>query len=302
MVSLNLFSQYFTFLVATFFSLSVLQLFAFFNSFPPIKEVQNDTLMLNKKDNLFFNISMSGGKNPYFHHSFWTTKLVYLPEVNNFTYHPLLSLNYLISDSREYAFSLGCGLRDYFPYLKKTLGMNIFCDIKHFNLDNFYQIGAGFESLSFFELRANFYVPIIRARKSQVFYLFNSTKLIESKSAISLSGCEVEIGKRIHKNFLDLYFSIAPYCIFNEGFGIEYKTQVRWKSILYLGLTVYQHFACSSRVAKGAGETIVGIMGLNIPLGVDSSTKKSAMRIPIYRWDTIRTCVNTTYKEKKYNL
>ena len=224
-------------------------------------------------------------------------QLLYLPEINNFNYNPLLSLNYLISDSTEYAFSLGCGLRDYSPYLRKTLGMNIFCDLKHFNFDNLYQLGVGFESLSFFELRANFYVPITKYLKSQVYYLFNSNKLVESEKVISLSGCEVEIGKRIHKNFLDFYFSIAPYCFFNEGFGIEYKTQFRWKSILYLGLTVYQHLACSSRVAKGRGETAVGVIGLNIPLGSDSNTKKSARRIPISRWDTIRTCVNTTYRK-----
>ncbi|MGL4348071.1 MAG: inverse autotransporter beta domain-containing protein [Chlamydiales bacterium] len=240
---------------------------------------------------------MLTGKNPYFCHSFCTTKVSYLPQTDNFTYSPLLSFNYSMSDSTEYAFNLGFGLRNYFPYIKTILGINIFYDIKHFNLDKFHQIGLGFESLSFLEVRTNFYLPITKMVQSKNYHQFNSYRVIEYHTSKSLTGCEVEIGKRIQQKFLDFYFSVAPYWVFNRNFGIEYKTQLQLKSIS-LGINVYQHFACRSNIGKGRGETVVGIIGINIPLGADSSDKKSSIRIPISRWDPIRTCLNITYKEE----
>lgn len=250
-----------------------------------------------KEEDIFFNTSLLAGKNPYFCHSFCTTKLLYLPKANNFTYSSLFSLSYLMSDSTEYAFSLGFGLRKYFPYFKRTLGTNVFYDVKHFNLDKFHQIGLGFESLSFLEIRANFYFPITKILQSRIYYDFNDNRIIEVHTAKSLRAFEIEVGKRIHQNVLDGYFSIAPYFIFDGGSGIEYKLQLRWKSILYVGVNIYQDFACKAPIPKGLGETITGIIGINIPIGADSSDKKSTIRIPISRWDTIRTCLNIDYKE-----
>lgn len=289
--------QWFFLLLISCISLNTIKLFAFFNNSSNINQVDYWNITRNKKDNIFFNVSTLTGKNPYFCNSFCTTKLLYLPEATISTYSPLLLFNYLISDSTEYAFSLGFGIRNYFPCFKKNLGINICYDVKHFNLDNFHQIGLGFESLSFLEVRSNFYIPITNIIKSKIYHQFNYNRIIENHISKSLGGCEIEIGKRIHQNFLDIYFSIAPYYFFDQGSGIEYKTQLRWKSILYIGINVYQHFACRSNIAKGSGETIAGIIGINIPLGADTNSKKRGMRIPISRWDTIRTCLNISYDD-----
>lgn len=252
----------------------------------------------NKKDNIFLNLSMTTGKNPYFCNSFYTTKLLYLPD-NTYTFSPLLSFHSLISDSSEYAFSLGGGFRNYFSRLNTIFGVNVFYDLKHFNIEKLHQIGLGFESLSFFEIRANFYFPLMKSNQSKITHrLTNNNTLIELHKCKTTNACELEFGKRIQQNFTDLYFSIAPYFIFKEGSGIEYKVQVRWKSIMYFGVNVYQHFHCRSNIAKGPGETITGIVGINIPLGAESSEKKSINRIPISRWDAIRNCLMINFKNK----
>lgn len=257
-----------------------------------------DSTCCKKKDNIFLNLSMTMGKNPYFCHSFYTTKLLYLPK-DSYAFSPLLSFHSIISDSTEHAFSLGGGFRNYFSCLNSTFGVNAFYDLKHFNIEKFHQIGVGFESLSFFEIRANFYFPLIKSSQSKITHNFiNKGKLIEFHTSKTANACELEFGKRIQQNFTDLYFSIAPYFIFNEASGIEYKAQVRWKSILYFGVSIYQHFHCRSSIEKGAGETITGVIGINIPLGAESSEKKSLNRIPISRWDTIRNCLIISFKNK----
>lgn len=107
----------------------------------------------------------------------------------------------------------------------------------------------------------------------------------------SVGGWNVELGKRfVYKTLCDLYLSIAPYFLFGEGQGIEYSGLFRWRSILLAGVQVYQKISCNTT-------EVAGIVGINIPLdSIGVSQKSSLKRIPINRWQTMRTSSRLKYK------
>lgn len=234
------------------------------------------------------------GGNPYFCDSFALAELYYLPTLpaTPHSASPLLSLKYFISNGDAYATSLGAGFRNYFSPIRCVCGSNIFCDMKHINCETFYQLGAGVECLSFLELRANVYIPLTKRffiRSTYDYpggYQVRGTKIVSS-----IGGWNVEIGKRfLYKTLCDLYLSLAPYFLFGEGQGIEYSGLFRWRSILLAGVHIYQNISCNTT-------DVAGVIGINIPLdSIGAKEKSSLKRIPISRWQTMRTSSRLKYK------
>lgn len=234
------------------------------------------------------------GDNPYFCDSFAIARLDYLPSlpIAPHSATPLVELKYLIANADEYAISFGSGFRNYFFPIRSVIGSSIFCDIKHVNCETFYQIAAGLECLSFLELRANVYVPLTKRFVIKATYDYPGGYQVKGKNIISgFGGWNVEVGKRFaYKTLCDLYFSIAPYFLFGKGYGIEYDGLFRWKSILFAGVQIYQKISCDTT-------EIAGIIGINIPLdSIGADQKGSLKRIPISRWETIRTNSRLKYK------
>lgn len=235
------------------------------------------------------------GYNPYFCDSFAIAQLDYLPTlpIHPHPFIPLAELRYLISNTDAYAISLGVGFRNYFSPIRSTLGGNVFYDIKHTDCATFYQMGLGLECLSFLEIRANVYLPITKHVVIRAAYNYPGGYQVIGKNMISnFGGWEVELGKRfVYEELCDLYLSIAPYFLFGKEQGIEYNGLVRWKSILFVGVQVYQNISC------GTSE-IAGTIGINIPLdNINIFPKNSLNEIPISRWETIRTNTHPHYKK-----
>lgn len=234
------------------------------------------------------------GDNPYFCDSFALAELHYLPTlpITPHSATPLVALKYFISNGDAYAASLGAGFRNYFSPIRSVCGSNIFCDMKHVNCETFYQLGAGVECLSFLELRANVYVPLTKRFFIRATYNYPLGYQVEATHILSsVGGWNVELGKRfVYKTLCDLYLSIAPYFLFGEGQGIEYSGIFRWRSILLAGVQVYQKISCNTT-------EVAGIVGINIPLdSIGASEKSSLKRIPISRWQTMRTSSRLKYK------
>lgn len=234
------------------------------------------------------------GYNPYFCDSFALASLNYLPSLPTAPHSatPLVELKYLIANADEYAISFGGGVRNYFSLLRSVIGSNIFCDIKHVSYETFYQLAAGLECLSFLELRANVYIPITKRFVIKATYDYPGGYQVKGKNIISgFSGWNIEVGKRFaYKTLCDLYFSIAPYFLFGKGYGIEYDGLFRWRSILFAGVQIYQKIYCDTT-------EIAGTIGINIPLdSIGADEKGSLKRIPISRWETIRTNSRLKYK------
>lgn len=238
------------------------------------------------------------GANPYFCNSFAIVQLDYLPslplECDLFS--PILAFRYLITDKKDQAFSIGSSTRYYSLPLQSILGFNLFYDFKSTPCNRFYQIGLGFEYLRFLncisllEVRANLYLPLNKRFIVRAKYHYSPDEfiVIGTNTIYNPGGWEIELGKRFfYKNVFDLYFSIAPYCLFGQEYGIEYNGLFRWKSIAYAGIQIYQNISC--RLTD-----ITGIIGINIPLDSDTICEKNmTMRIPISRWETIkhRSCI-----------
>lgn len=234
------------------------------------------------------------GDNPYFCDSFAIAKLAYLPTLSVYpqSVAPIAELKYLIANGDEYAVSFGGGFRYYLPLIRSVTGSNIFCDMKHSNCETFYQIAAGIECLSFLELRANVYIPITKHFITKNTFDYPGGYQVKVRNTVfAFDGWNIELGKRFSYNTLcDLYFSIAPYLLFGKGYGIEYFGLFRWRSILFTGIQVYQKIYCDTI-------DIAGTIGINIPLDSIGADKKSSLnRIPISRWETIRTNSRLKYK------
>lgn len=235
------------------------------------------------------------GNNPYFSDSFALAKLDYLPNLPLYLQSatPIAELKYLIANGDEYAVSFGGGFRYYLPLIRSVTGSNIFCDVKHINCKTFYQIAAGIECLSFLELRANIYIPINKHFITKNTYDYPGGYQVKVRNIVStFDGWNIEVGKRFaYRTLYDLYFSIAPYFLFGKGYGIEYFGLFRWRSILFAGIQVYQKIYCDTT-------DIAGTIGINIPLDSMGADEKSSLnRIPISRWETIRTNSRLKYKK-----
>ena len=164
--------------------------------------------------------------------------------------------------------------------------------MKHVNRETFYQIAAGIECLSFLELRANVYVPITKRFFIRATYDYPGGYQVKGTHILSsVGGWNVEVGKRfVYKTLCDLYLAVAPYFLFGEGQGIEYNGLFQWQSILFAGVKVYQKISCKTT-------EVAGVVGINIPLdGIDAAEKSSLTRIPISRWETMRTNSRLKYK------
>ncbi|MGL4348960.1 MAG: hypothetical protein ACRCSV_05890 [Chlamydiales bacterium] len=244
------------------------------------------------------------GNNPYFCNSFAFAQLDYLPPLpmQCDLFSPILSFRYLISDKKDQGFSIGGGTRYYSAPLCSVLGFNVFYDFKSMPCNHFYQIGFGFECLRFLncisllELRANVYLPLNKRYLVQGKYRYYPEEFIAigTNTFYNSGGWEIELGKRIfYKKFFDLYFSISPYCLFSQEYGIEYNGLFRWKSSAYAGIQLYQNFSC--RITE-----IAGIIGINIPLDRETACEKNIpLRIPISRWETIK-CRSSIHWQTNY--
>lgn len=235
------------------------------------------------------------GNNPYFCDSFAIAKLAYLPTLPIYSQSPtpISELKYLIANGDEYAISFGGGYRYYLPLIKSVTGSNIFCDVKHIHCKTFYQIAAGIECLSFLELRANIYIPITKRFILKKRYDYPGDYQVKIRNIVSaFDGWNVEVGKRFsYRSLCDLYFSIAPYFLFGKGYGIEYFGLFRWRAILFAGIQIYQKIFCDKT-------DVAGTIGINIPLdSISADDKISLNRIPISRWETIRTNSRLKYKK-----
>lgn len=234
------------------------------------------------------------GDNPYFCDSFALTELHYLPTLPTTPHSavPLVALKYFISNGNAYATSLGAGFRNYFSPIRSVCGSNIFWDMKHVNYETFYQLGAGVECLSFLELRANVYVPLTKRFFIRATYDYPGGYQVKGTRILSsVGGWNVELGKRfVYKTLCDLYLSIAPYFLFGQGQGIEYSALFRWRSIILAGVQIYQKISCNTT-------EVAGMIGINIPLdSIGASQKSSLKRIPVSRWQTMRTSSRLKYK------
>lgn len=259
--------------------------------------------ILNRKKGLIANIGSISGGNPYFCNSVIFTQLDYLPSLpmQCDSFSSMLSFRYLLADKKTQGFSIGGGTRYYSIPFYGVLGFNLFYDFKSIPCIHFYQIGIGFEYLRFLnrtsllELRFNFYLPLNKRFVVQAKYYYPEEFIAIGKNKFyNPGGLEVEIGKRFfYKKFFDLYFSIAPYHLFGQEYGIEYNGLFRWKSIAYAGIQLYQNISCSIT-------DITGIIGINIPLDSETICEKyMSMRIPLSRWKTIKVrssaCWKTNY-------
>lgn len=261
----------------------------------PTLQAEENIYSINVRENSL--IATAGaifGDNPYFCDSFAIAKLAYLPTLPVYSQSatPIAELKYLISNGDEYAVSFGGGFRYYLSPIRSVIGSNIFCDIKHINCETFYQIATGIECLSFLELRANVFIPITKRFITNNTFYYPGEYQVKVKNIVSaFDGWNIEVGKRLsYTNLCDLYFSIAPYFLFGKGYGIEYFGLFRWRSILFAGIQVYQKIYCDTT-------DIAGTIGINIPLDSIGADNKSLLnRIPICRWETIRTNSRLKYK------
>lgn len=241
------------------------------------------------------------GHNPYFCNTFAFTQLSYIPvlPMQCDLFCPLISFRYLLADKKEYGFSIGGGGRYYSVPLCAIVGFNLFYDFRSIPCNHYYEIGLGWEylhflsSISLLEVRTNVYFPLNRHFIVKAKYCYYPEKYIAigTNKFCSPGGLEVELGKRFfYKNLFDLYFSIAPYYLFNQEYGVQYNGIFRWKSIAYVGIQFYQSISCSI-------VDIAGIIGISIPLGSNNICEKNMpLRIPIFRWETIKLRSCTTWK------
>lgn len=251
------------------------------------------------KRGLIGNFGVIIGNNPYFCNSFAFAEIDYLPPlpISCDSFSSLFSFRYLFADKKAQGFSIGGSTRFYNEPLCSVLGLNLFYDFKSIPCNHFYQMGVGFEYLRFLncisllEMRANIYFPLNKRFKVRAEYRYYPEEFIAigTNTFYNSGGWEVELGKRFfYKSIFDLYFSLAPYHLYGQEYGMEYTGLFRWKSTFYTGIRLYQNITCSI-------SDIIGFIGINIPLDREYIYDKNMpLRIPISRWYTIKlqSCIN----------
>lgn len=143
------------------------------------------------------------GHNPYFCNSFAILGIDYLQPLSTDLISSVLSFQYLISDTKNQAFSIGGGAR-YSSSLCSTLGFNLFYDWKYTPLHRFYQIGLGVEYLRFInctsllELRANLYLPVNKHFLAQKKYIYYPEEFLAvgTNNINNPGGWQITLGRR----------------------------------------------------------------------------------------------------------
>lgn len=231
------------------------------------------TLLLAKEPPLYFSVKHREAGGIGYDHGYTSITGMLIPRISD-NFIPFVDARFHLFNNGRFASNVGLGARVGLPWGNWALGANAYWDHRDSSHLRVNGLGAGLEALNdWIDFRVNGYLPSGKTRSAKKeFGHFSGNQILASQTfyqAIPSIFGEVGFSIPSKMRFVDLYFGVGPYYLFerrvqgHKSVGDTWGVKGRLENQIIGGVSL----AIEASYDREFRMTVQGVLKLTFPLG-----------------------------------